>query len=69
MFGIIYKVTNIINNKKYIGQTTKSLNERKKNKLWLITELYKENIHIKEIFYAFYKKHKIFIIKKVETIN
>lgn len=46
-----------------------TLNEIKKNKLWLIRELNKKNIHIKEIFYAFYKKHKIFIIKKVETIN
>lgn len=29
-FGIIYKVTNIINNKIYIGQTINSLNNRKK---------------------------------------
>lgn len=29
MYGIIYKVTNTINNKVYIGQTIKTLNERK----------------------------------------
>ena len=29
MYGIIYKVTNIQNNKIYIGQTTRSLEERK----------------------------------------
>jgi len=28
-FGIIYKVTNLINNKIYIGQTTGSLEKRK----------------------------------------
>lgn len=32
-FGIIYSVTNIMNNKKYIGQTTKSLKTRKQNHL------------------------------------
>lgn len=29
MYGIIYKVTNTVNNKLYIGQTIKALNERK----------------------------------------
>lgn len=28
-FGIIYKVTNLINSKCYIGQTTKSLDDRR----------------------------------------
>jgi len=31
---IIYKVTNLINNKVYIGQTTRSLNERKRQHLY-----------------------------------
>lgn len=30
---LIYKITNIVNNKVYIGQTTKTLEERKKNYL------------------------------------
>lgn len=29
--GVIYKATNLINNKCYIGQTTKALEERKRN--------------------------------------
>ena len=30
---LIYKITNIVNNKVYIGQTTKTLEERKQNYL------------------------------------
>lgn len=30
MFGIIYKVTNLINGKMYIGQTVSGLDERKR---------------------------------------
>ncbi len=33
MYGIIYKVTNIANNKVYIGKTSKTLEERKQNHL------------------------------------
>ena len=29
-FGVIYKVTNILNSFEYIGQTIRSLDERKK---------------------------------------
>lgn len=32
-FGRIYKYTNLINNKVYIGQTKKSLEQRHKNHL------------------------------------
>ena len=46
-----------------------TLCEIKKNKLWLINNLAKKNLKVNEIFYAFYKKRKIFIIKKVDTIN
>lgn len=33
---IIYKITNIINNKVYIGLTTTSLKYSKRNKVWLL---------------------------------
>jgi uncharacterized membrane protein YcaP (DUF421 family) len=33
---------------------------------WLNKELFKNNLNSKKIFYAFYKKNKIFIIKKNE---
>lgn len=41
-FGIIYKVTNKINGKIYIGQTVKSLAKRKSGHLWLAR---KDNTH------------------------
>ena len=50
-----------------IQQST--LSEIKKNKLWLINSIAKKNLTVNEIFYAFYKKRKIFIIKKIDTIN
>lgn len=36
----------------------------KKDKIWLNNILRNEGVALNEIFYAFYKKHKIFIIKK-----
>lgn len=36
----------------------------KKNEDWVVDELAKKNLLIKDIFYAFYKNKKIFIIKK-----
>jgi uncharacterized membrane protein YcaP (DUF421 family) len=46
-----------------------TLSEIKKNKLWLIRELNKKKIKVCDIFYAFYQKKNIYIIKKVDTIN
>lgn len=37
-----------------------------KTKEWVIEELKKKNLSIKDIFYAFYKNKKIYIIKKSE---
>lgn len=37
-----------------------------KNKDWLLEELHQSNLGVSEIFYAFYKKHKVYIIKKVD---
>lgn len=36
----------------------------RKDKKWLYSLLNEENVNLKDIFYAFYKKKKIFIIKK-----
>src|SRR5574344_555470 len=48
-----------------IQQST--LDEIKKNKLWLINNLNKKNLHPNDIFYAFYKNRKVFLIKKIDT--
>ena len=37
-----------------------------KNKDWLLEELHRSNLGVSEIFYAFYKKHKVYIIKNVD---
>ncbi len=37
-----------------------------KDQNWLNKKLYSKNLKAKDIFYAFYKKNKIFIIKKCE---
>ena len=44
--------------------TLKNIN---KTKTWLIQELAKKHLVSNDIFYAFYKKYRVFIIKKVET--
>ena len=38
----------------------------KKDKFWVIDELAKKNLHISDIFYAFYKGNKIYLITKSE---
>lgn len=48
-------------------QTT-TLNTIKKTKTWLINMLKKKNLKSDDVFYAFYKKKRIFIIKKVNII-
>ena len=44
-----------------------ALKHIKKSEEWLIDELADKNLTPKDIFYAFYKKNKIFIIKKTEV--
>ncbi|MFI3260246.1 MAG: DUF421 domain-containing protein [bacterium] len=41
-----------------------TLKKIRKNKLWLNRELEKKNLNMNEIFYAFYKEKKLFIINK-----
>lgn len=42
----------------------KALTKIGKNEVWLKNELIHQNIKLKNIFYAFYKKNSLFIIKK-----
>ena len=42
----------------------KALNYIRKDKKWLEAELSKKNLTIKDVFYAFKKKTKIYLIKK-----
>ena len=44
----------------------KALTHIHKNKVWLCRELAKKNLTISNIFYAFYKGRKIYLIKKSE---
>ena len=44
----------------------KTLKKINKNKVWLKNELLKNKIDIKNVFYAFYNKNNLFIIKKGE---
>lgn len=46
---------------------TKVLKYIKKTPEWVEEELAKSNLFIKDIFYAFYKNNKIFIIKKTDV--
>ncbi|MFV0249778.1 MAG: DUF421 domain-containing protein [Bacilli bacterium] len=45
-----------------------SLKEIKKDEFWLEKLLLKKNVKLDEIFYAFYKENKTFIIKKSDLI-
>ena len=46
----------------------KTLKVIRKNKYWLLDELKNKNLNEKDIFYAFYKNKKIYIIKKNEIL-
>ena len=67
---IIYKITNIVNNKIYIGITTKSLNCRWKQHKHSVNMKCKKNKHL----YSSMKKYginnfKIEIIEKVDNLQ
>lgn len=44
----------------------KTLNYLKKDKYWLENELAKKNLELEDVFYAFYRKKKVFLIRKSE---
>ena len=43
-----------------------TLKQIEKSKAWLVNELFKKNLYINDIFYAFYNKNKLFLIKNSE---
>ena len=47
----------------------KTLKEIKKTKIWLNLYLKRQNLYLNDIFYAFYKNKKVYIIKKTDIIN
>lgn len=47
----------------------KALKYIHKNEIWLQNELKKHNLNISDVFYAFYKKSKLFIITKNDVMN
>ena len=46
----------------------KALKYLKKNKTWLLNKINKKSLKTEDIFYAFYKKHSIYLIKKSDLI-
>lgn len=44
------------------------LKEIKKTKKWLLSILKSKNLEIEDVFYAFYKKNQMYIIKKSEVL-
>ena len=47
----------------------KTLKDIKKTKTWINLYLRKQQINLQDIFYAFYKNKKIYIIKKSDIVN
>lgn len=47
----------------------KALKYIHKTRAWLEAELKKKKLDVKDVFYAFYKQKKIFLVKKSETIK
>lgn len=62
IYGVIYKITNKINNKSYIGQTTKSFKERYNNGEWWE---YTTNMHLWNA-YRKYGKENFYVIEKMD---
>ncbi len=48
---------------------TKALKYIHKTKEWLVNELKNKKLNLKDVFYAFYKNDKIYIVKKSDTIT
>ena len=48
---------------------TETLKNIKKNKFWLNYYLAKQKVDLKDVFYAFYKNKKVYIINKKDIVN
>ncbi len=46
---------------------SKALKYINKTKIWLEKELLKKNLNLKDVFYAFYRNDKIYLVKKNDT--
>ena len=46
-----------------------TLKNIKKSKMWLNLYLKRQGLDVKDVFYAFYKKRKVYIIKRNDVIN
>lgn len=46
-----------------------TLKNIKKSKMWLNIYLKRQGLDVKDVFYAFYKKRKVYIIKRNDVIN
>ena len=47
----------------------KTLKEIKRNRIWLNIYLKKQEVNLKDVFYAFYKNNKIYLIKKENVVK
>ena len=47
----------------------KALKYIHKTKVWLLNELKNKNLEVRDVFYAFYRKDKIYIVKRSETLK
>lgn len=69
-FGLIYKITNTINNKIYIGQTARTLSQRKSE---YFKDRYKSNEHLKNAFEKYGKNkftfEEIDYAQNIEELN
>ena len=45
-----------------------TLKEIKKSKTWLLNELERKSLNKEQVFYAFLKNSRLYIIKKIDTI-
>lgn len=62
MKGCIYKITNKINNKSYIGQTIQPVKDRWNQHCWKATHSYSENMAIKRAILKYGKENFNFIV-------
>lgn len=68
VYGIIYKITNKVNNRVYIGQTTKDFNKRYNRKGIGVERVYRKHKTLKDRGYK-YNKHLLDSIEKYGLNN